>query len=307
MLSLSAKGSTRGGPAAHRAPEGHRIEPRQHVFGLRRAVGRRAFRQRTSRQAGSCESCDDGCVFVGRGFPWGRGSHAALAAVIVGTLGLTVVAGGSAAPQHTVAAHAVSGLRNGCRQVPQLTGLTLAKARRVAARSGCRIRVAGAPILSPSGQRVRISGGGDQRRIARQTPQPGARGQSIDVWLVAECAEMGAPGPPAGGPFVTVGPTELVSGLYIAGGPFEVFPGRCRHGFPGAGVIAVLDPASGATVASAMVANGHLATIPLAPGTYTIDGTFADATVDGVSMKSSLSVTIPAGRTVRQDIVASVP
>jgi hypothetical protein len=118
---------------------------------------------------------------------------------------------------------------------------------------------------------------------------------------------MGAPGPPAGEPFVTAGPTELVSGLYIAGGPFEIFPGRCRHGTPGAGTIAVIDQASGATVASATITKGHLATIPLAPGTYTIDGTFADATVNGVPIKSSLSITIPAATTVRQDIVASVP
>jgi hypothetical protein len=118
---------------------------------------------------------------------------------------------------------------------------------------------------------------------------------------------MGAPGPPAGEPFLTVGPTKLVSGLFLAGGPFEVFPGPCRQGIPGAGAIVVINPSSGATVASATVARGQLAMIPVAPGTYTIDGTFADATVNGVSMTSSASVTIPAGRTVRQDVVASVP
>jgi hypothetical protein len=249
----------------------------------------------------------DGRVFVGRGCSWGSGSRAAVVVVIVGALVLAVTAAGGAAPQRSAAGYAESSLRNGCRDVPQLTGLTLVRARRVAARSDCRIRVAGAPVLAPSGRRVQISGGEGQRRIARQSPRPGARGRSIDVWLVTECAEMGAPGPPAGEPFVTVGPTELVSGLYIAGGPFEIFPGRCRHGTPGAGTIAVIDPASGATLASATVAKGRLATIPLAPGTYTIDGTVAGATVNGVPMKSSLSVTIPAGRTVRQDIVASVP
>jgi hypothetical protein len=213
-------------------------------------------------------------------------------------------AAGNAGRRHAVSAHPV---RNGCAQVPALTGITLAQARRMAARSGCRIRVAGAPILSPSGQPVRISGGKGQRRIARQAPSPGATGASIDVWLVAECAQMAAPGPPAGEPFVTAGPTELVSGLYIAGGPLAIFPGRCRQGMPGAGTIAVIDPASGATVASAGVAKGHLARIPLAPGTYTIDGTFADATINGVPMTSSRSVTIPAGSTVRQDVAADVP
>jgi hypothetical protein len=224
---------------------------------------------------------------------------------IVGSL--TVAAVGSAAPVRTRAARIETARGNDCRQVPPLTGLTLAKARSVAARFGCSVHVAGAPILGPSGQRVRISGGEDRRRIARQTPKPGARGQSINVWLVAECAEMGAPGPPAGEPFLTVGPTELVSGLYLAGGPFEIFAGRCRQGTAEAGTIVVIDPASGATVASATVASGQLATIPLAPGTYTVDGTFAAATVNGVAMTSSLSITIPADRTVRDDIVVSVP
>lgn len=246
-------------------------------------------------------------MVVARGFPWRRGVSAALAIGIGGALGLAVVTAGSAAPRPTGEARVARRSRSGCSPVPQLTDLTLAKARLLAARSGCRIRVAGAPIHGPSGQRVRVFGSEDQRRIARQAPQPGARGKSIDVWLVAECAEMGAPGPPAGEPFVTAGPTELVSGLYIAGGPFEIFPGRCRHGTPGAGTIAVIDQASGATVASATITKGHLATIPLAPGTYTIDGTFADATVNGVPIKSSLSITIPAATTVRQDIVASVP
>jgi len=227
--------------------------------------------------------------------------------VIAGSLALAVVAAGRAAPAHSVAASVETGLGSGCRRVPPLTGLTLAKARRVAARSGCHIRVAGAPILGPYGQRVQVSGGEDRRRVARQAPAPGGRGQSIDVWLVPECAEMGAPGPPPGEPLLTVGPTELVSGLYIAGGPFEIFPGSCRKGIPDAGTIVVIDPASGATVASASVASGQLATIPLAAGTYTIDGTFADASVNGVADTSSLSVTIPVGTTVRQDIVVGVP
>jgi hypothetical protein len=218
-------------------------------------------------------------------------------AAMVAALWLAVVAVGRASPQHVAAGR--------CRQVPRLTGLTLAKARQLAAESGCRIRVAGAPILGPYGQRVRVSGGEDERRIARQAPRPG--GQSIDVWLVPECAEMGAPGPPPGEPFVKHGPTELISGLYVAGGPFEVFPGRCRKGIPGPGTITVTDSASGATVARTTVARGQLATIPLAPGTYAIDGTFSDATINGKPMTSSASVTIPPSRTVRLDIIASVP
>jgi hypothetical protein len=92
-----------------------------------------------------------------------------------------------------------------------------------------------------------------------------------------------------------------------------MYPGPCRQGTPGAGTITVVDPASGATVASVTIANGQLATIPLAPGTYTINGTFSDArtgtspTDPGTPMQSSTSVTIPAGMTVRQDLAVSVP
>jgi len=153
----------------------------------------------------------------------------------------------------------------------------------------------------------RVFGSEDQRRIARQAPQPGARGKSIDVWLVAECAEMGAPGPPAGEPFVTAGPTELVSGLYIAGGPFEIFPGRCRRRHTWSRHHRGHRPGFRRNGRECHDHKGTPRHDPLAPGTYTIDGTFADATVDGVPIKSSLSITIPAVTTVRQDIVASVP
>jgi hypothetical protein len=194
--------------------------------------------------------------------------------------------------------------------VPRLSGLTLAKARRRAARSGCRIHVAGAPILTLPGERV-ITGVDPGRRIARQERNPD--GQWIDVWLVPQCVEPGDPGPPAGEPFLTPGPTELISGLYLGGGPIASYPGPCRSGTPGAGMIVVIDPASGATVATATVANGQLATIPLPPGTYTVEGTFYDArtvtspTDPGVPWQSSISVTIPAGMTVRQDLSVGVP
>jgi hypothetical protein len=186
-------------------------------------------------------------------------------------------------------------------------GLTLAKARQLAAESGCRIRVTGAPILGPYGQHVHVSGGEDRRRIARQAPRPSDRAQSIDVWLVAECAEMGAPGPPPGEPFVTRGPTELITGLYVAGGPFEVFPGRCRKGVPEPGTIKVTDSASGTTVARTTVAKGQLAHITLAAGSYTIDGTLSDATINGKPMTNSASVTIPPAKIVRLDVIASIP
>jgi hypothetical protein len=70
----------------------------------------------------------------------------------------------------------------------------------------------------------------------------------------------------------------------------------------------VTDPASGALVASATVANGKLAKIPLPPGTYTITGTFADAFSNNQHMQSlAQAVTIRSGQTVRQDVSVNIP
>jgi hypothetical protein len=109
-------------------------------------------------------------------------------------------------------------------------------------------------------------------------------------------------------PSATAGPTELISGIYLVGGPATP-PWTCpRVPVPSAGTIAVINRASGATAASVNVAQGHLASIPLAPGTYTITGTDADATSNSVAMKTRpQAVTIRAGITVRQDIFVDVP
>jgi hypothetical protein len=80
-----------------------------------------------------------------------------------------------------------------------------------------------------------------------------------------------------------------------------------RPGVPGAGTITITDPASDAVIATAHVANGQLATIPLAPGTYTITGTFADATFNGQDGQASASVTIPGGEIIRQDVAINIP
>jgi hypothetical protein len=41
------------------------------------------------------------------------------------------------------------------------------------------------------------------------------------VSLVPLCVQSALPGAPQGEPFVTAGPTELVSGLYLGGGPLD--------------------------------------------------------------------------------------
>ena len=116
---------------------------------------------------------------------------------------------------------------------------------------------------------------------------------------------MACPGPPSSGPLLTEGPSGLVSGLYLAGGPL-VRRSRRQEGVPSAGTIVVTDVITRETVARVTVARGQLATIPLAPGSYSIEGTCADALSGGLPMRSHEIVTIPPGMTVRQDLTIPV-
>jgi hypothetical protein len=194
--------------------------------------------------------------------------------------------------------------RHACARVPSLIGLSLSAARHRAARAGCRLQVREAgnsQIIEKQSYAPNAA-----QTVVRQSPRAGRMGRTVTVWLKPLCAQSAEPGPPAGEPFVKSGPTELVSGLYLDGGPLSFVP-RCGPGTPTAGTITVTSPTTGAVVASDNVANGQLATVPLAPGTYTITGTFAHAFVNNQPIETlPLQVTIPAGDTVRQDVVANI-
>jgi hypothetical protein len=182
--------------------------------------------------------------------------------------------------------------------VPRLTGLVVASARSRAAKAGCRVRFLGAPVERP-----------DVQTIRRQS-RPGQRRRIVTLWVNPVCPVSADPGPPRGEPFVTPGPAELVSGLYLDGGPlFLRSVPNCASisGTPGAGTITVTDPVTGAVVASKNVADGQLGVIQLAPGTYTVVGTFANATSNGQPKRSPPeTVTIPSDSSVRRDLEVSI-
>ncbi len=186
-----------------------------------------------------------------------------------------------------------------CR-IPRLTGLVLAVARKRAAKAGCAIRLAGARVEAA-----------DVQTIRRQTPSRGRHGRFVTVWVNPVCSGSGAEGPGISEPSITAGPTELISGLFVVGGPLRRWSEpRCtpRPGEPGAGIVTVRDPANGVVVASQTVIRGHLATIPLAPGTYSIQGTFGNATINEHPAESfPATVQILPGHTVRQDVFLNVP
>jgi hypothetical protein len=194
---------------------------------------------------------------------------------------------------------AAAGSGGSCH-APLLEGLTLKLARAIAGRAGCTLRVRGNPLTM-----ARI------QTVARQSPAAGGVSSAVTVWLNRVCRKGGGLGPEIHEPKITIGPTKLVSGFYEVGGPAPHYfsaPKCPRHPErpPGAGTVEVIN-ASGTVVATQTSVTRQFAEVPLPAGSYTIRGTFANATVNGVHPTLSESVVIPAGRTVRQDFLLSVP
>jgi hypothetical protein len=181
---------------------------------------------------------------------------------------------------------------------PQLRGLTLDVARLKAANAGCKLRLKGAVVKQPEVQTV-----------DRQSPPAGQHSSTVTVWLNPFCFGSAAYGPAIAEPTVTPGPTALVSGFYLEGGPIARFSApNCKRPEPppGAGMVEVIS-ATGALVTTQTSTAGHLVKIKLPAGSYTIRGTFLNATINGTHPTKTTSLTIPAGHTVRQDFILSVP
>jgi hypothetical protein len=185
----------------------------------------------------------------------------------------------------------------GACHAPFLEGLTFRLARVLTGRAGCRIRVKGNPLTMAGIQTV-----------ARQSPAAGAVAFTVTVWLDRACQRGGGGGPELHEPEVTAGPTKLVSGFYLVGGPAPHYfsAPRCPRPPPGAGTVEVIDP-SGAVIATQTSTRGKFVEIALPAGSYTIRGTFLNAAINGVHPTRSESLVIPAGHSVRQDFILSIP
>jgi hypothetical protein len=201
-------------------------------------------------------------------------------------------------------AHDGGRARGGRCRTPHVTGLSLLAARRALARAGCKVVVHDS---QPAGGHITPLTPDPRQLIATQSPAAGRAARTVTISLRPLCAQSAEPGPPPGEPLVKPGPTELISGLYLDGGPLVLSP-RCRQGVPSAGTITVADAAGGHVIATQAVAGGSLATIALAPGSYLVTGTFADASVNGRPIQTDpVSVAIPAGGSVRLDVVTAIP
>jgi hypothetical protein len=108
---------------------------------------------------------------------------------------------------------------------------------------------------------------------------------------------------PAVEPRVLAGPTELVSGLYLQGGPLPRAGCRPEPRGPLAGTLTVYSARTGRRVARETLRSaGHLFAIRLRPGTYRLT-----AAEPGGLRTRAQTVRIPADRTVRQDVFIDVP
>jgi len=99
-------------------------------------------------------------------------------------------------------------------------------------------------------------------------------------------------------PYVTRGPTEIVVGLYIQGGPF--IPGCHQEPRgPDAGTVTV--SAHGRVVEHETLRSaGRLFVLRVAPGRYTV-------AAPGSLRRQSVVLTVHQGQTVREDLFADVP
>lgn len=177
---------------------------------------------------------------------------------------------------------------------PRLIGLTVAAAHARATTSGCLLRLRGALVQMPKIQTIRA-----------QSARPGQVTKLLALTVNPLCPSSGAIGPPPGEPLLTPGPTELDSGLFIEGGPFIYRSAPvCKDlvGKSSAGTITVTN-AVGTVIANNMTLSaGQLLKITLSAGRYTITGVFL-----GGNKVGPITVTVPAGEVVRQDLVLAVP
>jgi hypothetical protein len=208
---------------------------------------------------------------------------------------LVAVATGGIASAPTAEAGA-----QGCK-APNVVGVSYSMASRALQASGCRVAVR---QLRGHGQYRAPSAPAGQQLVGRQSPAGGARTATVTIWLAPLCVQSAAPGPTDGLPAVSPGPTELIAGLFLRGGPL-VSSTHCRRGTPSAGTLVVAS-STGHVIARRSVRAGRYAVFPLAPGRYLLSGTFAASTGTGQGT-GPVAVTISARRTTRRNVVAEIP
>jgi len=177
---------------------------------------------------------------------------------------------------------------------PRLTGLTVTVARRHAQVAGCDVRLVGAKLQMPQIQTVRT-----------QNVRPGHVTKVVTLTVNPLCSGAADNGPPAGEPIVKSGPTELISGLFLEGGPFLFRSApNCKDEVEESspGWITVTNSAGTVIVYKMELTEGQFLHVKVPAGKYTITGVLAVNNKVG-----PLTVDVPAGKTVRQDLTFDAP
>jgi hypothetical protein len=177
---------------------------------------------------------------------------------------------------------------------PRLTGLTVTLARRHAKAAGCAVRLVGAKLQMPQIQTVRT-----------QSVRPGGVTKKVTLTVNPLCSGAADNGPPAGEPIIEPGPTELISGLFLEGGPFlwRSAP-NCKDLVEKSspGWITVTNSAGTVIVYKRELTEGQLLHVKVPAGKYTITGVLSVNNKVG-----PVTVNVPAGKTVRQDLTLDAP
>jgi hypothetical protein len=208
---------------------------------------------------------------------------------------MLVVATLAAAVTIASAAIATTPRQSGC-VTPRFVGLTERAAAHRAHAAGCIVHLTGAALKQATVQTV-----------AAQAPAPGARSILVRLTLNPLCFGAALTGPPHN-QGMRPGPTELITGLYLVGGPVLPYSSpHCRRrpgrpGTPVAGTIDVLDPSGGTVVASRTVTRGRLVTFRLTPGHYRVSDHAQHET-----QILSRPFTIRAGYTTVRYVIEPVP
>jgi hypothetical protein len=203
---------------------------------------------------------------------------------------ISAVVAATAATAVTVAPAATA--THGC-VAPRLVGLTERAAQRTASAAGCVVHLAGARL-----KRATI------QTVASQTPAAGARTGVVRLTLNPLCFGEALNGPPHN-QGMRPGPTELITGLYVVGGPALPYSTpNCtpKPGRPTTGTIDLLDAAGGTPIASRTITHARLVTFKLAPGHYRVGGSLQRG-----SRLFSQPLTIRAGYTTRRYVIEPVP
>ena len=141
--------------------------------------------------------------------------------------------------------------------------------------------------------------------IRMQSVPPGHRATVVTLEVNPLCGGAINPGPPASEPIITSGPPELITGLFIEGGPYiERSAPNCKSvvGKSNAGTVTVINSVGTVMADNTALGAGQLLYLSVAPGVYTVSGIYS-----GGNNVGPIKVNIGADQIVRQDLVLDVP